>query len=293
VQNPYESSTRVDIKFQTDTGEQAPAALQGVTIPANSRKTFKVNDYVPNNYNVSTYVWAADGRVVCERAMYGPGRVWATDSIGVPVLSDEWYLAEGSTMGGMETFILVQNPNATSAKVDIKFQTGTGEQAPAMLQGLTIPAKSRRTFKVNDFVTSYNVSTYVKASEGAVVAERSMFGDGRAWATDSIGAFMPENMWYLPEGSTMGGMETFVLIQNPGTTTVHVNIKFQTDTGEKAPAMLQGVAIPAGSRWTIKVNDFVNTFDVSTLVEATDGNVVVERSMFGNGRMWATDSIGY
>jgi 2',3'-cyclic-nucleotide 2'-phosphodiesterase (5'-nucleotidase family) len=293
VQNPYDSSTHVDIAFQTDTGEQVPLALQGVTIPANSRKTFKVNDYVPDNFNVSTYVWAADGRVVCERAMYGPGRVWATDSIGAPVLSDEWYLAEGSTMGGMETYVLIQNPLETNAKVDVKFQTNTGEQAPAMLQGLIIPAKSRRTFKVNDFVTSYNVSTYIKASEGAVVVERSMFGNNRAWATDSIGAFMPETTWYLPEGSTSGGMETFILIQNPGTANARVNVKFQTDTGEKVPGGLQGVIIPAGSRWTIKVNDYVTTFDVSTLVEATEGSVVVERAMYGGGRTWATDSIGY
>ncbi len=293
VQNPYESATKVDIKFQTDTGEQAPAALQGVTIPANTRKTFKVNDYVPNKFDVSTYVWAADGRVVCERAMYGPGRQWATDSIGAPVLSDKWYLAEGATAGGFETYILIQNPNATNAKVDVKFQTNTGEQAPAMLQGLTIPAKSRRTFKVNDFVTSYNVSTYVKASEGAVVVERSMFGSGRAWATDSIGAVMPDTMWYLPEGSTSGGMETFILIQNPNTANAKVNVKFQTDTGEKVPAGLQGVTIPAGSRWTIKVNDYATTFDVSTMVEATEGSVVVERAMYGNGRTWATDSIGY
>ena len=293
VQNPYDSATKVDIKFQTDTGEQAPAALQGVTIPADSRKTFKVNDYVPDKYNVSTYVWAADGRVVCERAMYGPGRAWATDSIGAPILSDEWYLAEGSTMGGMETFVLVQNPDTVNAKVDIKFQTDTGEQAPVGLQGVTIPAKSRRTFKVNDYVTSYQVSTYVKATEGAVVVERAMYGNGRAWATDSIGAFAPETMWYLPEGSTAGGMETFILIQNPNTANAKVNVKFQTDTGEKAPAGLQGVTIPAGSRWTIKVNDYATTFDVSTLVEATQGSVVVERAMYGNGRMWATDSIGY
>ncbi|NPV58677.1 MAG: hypothetical protein HPY75_03310, partial [Actinobacteria bacterium] len=42
-----------------------------------------VNDYVPDEYNVSTRVEATSGQVICERAMYGDGRTWAHDSIGV------------------------------------------------------------------------------------------------------------------------------------------------------------------------------------------------------------------
>jgi len=293
VQNPYDSAAHVNISFQTDTGEVAPADLQGVTIPANSRATFDVRAWVPDNYNVSTFVEAQDGLVVCERAMYGGGRTWAHDSIGTPVLSDEWYLAEGSTDGGMETFVLVQNPGATDAKVDIVFQTGAGENAPDSLQGVTIPAFSRRTFKVNDYVTTFDVSTYVECTDGAVVVERAMYGDGRAWAHDSIGATSPDNVCFLAEGSTDGGMETFVLVQNPSATDAKVDIVFQTGAGENAPPALQGVTIPAFSRRTFKVNDYVTTFDVSTSVIATEGEVIVERAMYGNSRAWAHDSIGY
>jgi hypothetical protein len=52
-----------------------------VVIPAASRASYRVNNYV-TTYNVSTKVEATDGQVICERAMYGPGRGWAHDSIG-------------------------------------------------------------------------------------------------------------------------------------------------------------------------------------------------------------------
>ena len=83
------------------------------------------------------------------------------------------------------------------------------------------------------------------------------------------------------------------MVQNPTAAEVKVNIKFQTDAGQQAPAELQGVSIPAGSRRTFKVNDYVTNYNVSTMVEGVNGNVVCERSMYGNGRAWATDSIGY
>jgi len=293
IQNPYASAVHVNIAFQTDTGEVAPADLQGVRIPAESRATFNVGSWVPDRYEVSTFVEAEDGMVVCERAMYGNGRAWAHDSIGATVLSDEWYLAEGSTEGGMDTWVLVQNPGDTAVNVDVTFNTGAGEVAPPALQGVYIPARSRRTFKVNAYVTTYDVSTYVKSTGGAVVVERAMYGGGGIWAHDSIGETSPANACFLAEGSTDGGMETFVLVQNPGETDAVVDIVFQTGTGEVAPDVLQDVPIPARSRRTFKVNDFVTTYDVSTAVLATEGQVIVERAMYGGGRTWAHDSIGY
>src|SRR4030042_538484 len=146
-----------------------------------------------------------------------------------------WYLAEGSTDGGMETYVLVQNPNPNDVKVDLKPQTDSGEQAPPELQGVTIPASSRQTFKVNNFATTYNVSTKVVPTGGEVICERAMYGGNRTWAHDSIGTTTPAPAWYLAEGSTDGGMETYVLVHDPKPTRVPVNITFQTAAGRPAP----------------------------------------------------------
>ncbi len=49
-------------------------------LPGNTRKSYRVNDYV-TSFNVSTLV-NADASVVCERAMYGNGRTRADESVG-------------------------------------------------------------------------------------------------------------------------------------------------------------------------------------------------------------------
>ena len=125
------------------------------------------------------------GPIICERAMYGNNRTWAHDSIGVSMPQYLWNLAEGSTDGGMETFVLVQNPNPSPVTVDVNFMTGAGARPGP--QDFPIPANSRVTFKVNDFVTDYNVSTVVVPTGGPVICERAMYGNDRTWAHDSIG----------------------------------------------------------------------------------------------------------
>jgi len=123
--------------------------------------------------------------VVAERAMYGNSRAWAHGSIGITAPAPTWYLAEGSTAGGMETFILVQNPGDAPAQVTLSFLTAEGERPGP---GATLAPGTRRTFKANDYVNSYDVSTRVE-SDQPVVAERAMYGNSRAWAHGSIGVF--------------------------------------------------------------------------------------------------------
>lgn len=292
VENPNSSSVEVEMAFLTD--DIAKSAVAEVVVPANSRSTVKVNDYLPDEYDVSTYVEAQNGVVVCERAMYGNGRAWGTDSIGAIAPNATWYLPEGSTEGGMETFVLLQNPGFTDVHANISFQTDGGLVTPPELQGVTIPALSRRTYKVNDYATTYNVSTKVEALDGALVCERAMYGGDRTWAHASIGSPSFGVDWYMAEGCTSNGMETFVLIQNPAGADAVVNLSFQTGTGPVAPAGLQGLVIPANSRYTINVGDYLpDNTNVSTRVVAVGGEVVCERAMYGGGRTWGTDSIAF
>ncbi len=283
VQNPNATAVTVDVDFMTSAGLKA--GPQGASIPANSRVTFKANEYV-TDYNVSTMVTPTGGGVICERAMYGNGRTWAHDSIGVTDPADTWYLAEGATAGDFETWVLVQNPNATAVTVDVDFMTGAG--AVPGPQDVSIPANSRKTFKANDSVTDYNVSTMVTA-DMPVICERAMYDTARTWAHDSIGVTDPAYGWYLAEGATAGDFETYILVQNPNAMAVTVDVDFMTGAG--AVPGPQNVSIPANSRKTFKANDSVTDYNVSTMVTA-NMPVICERAVYGNGRTWAHDSIG-
>jgi virginiamycin B lyase len=289
VQNPCATAVTVDLTLMTGSGPQSPPGLQGVSIPAESRISFDLGAYV-QSWDVSTRVTPTGGDVICERAVYGDGRAWGTDSIGTTTPQATWYLAEGCTAGDFETWVLVQNPNASAATVDLTFMTSAGlVNGP---QDVSIPAGSRKSFNAGEYVTDYDVSTRVTSTGGRVVCERSMYGNGRAWAHDSIGVSSPLPMWFLAEGCTAGDFETWVLVQNPNASAVTVDLTLLTGNGAQSPAPLQGVSLPAYSRRSFNLGGYVQSWDVSTEVMALGGSVVCERAVYGNGRTWGTDSIG-
>ena len=284
VQNPNPVEANVSLSYMTEAG---PAPGPDVTVPANSRRTFFAADSVPDQWSVSTKV-TGDIPVIAERAMYGNGRTWAHDSIGATSTSSTWYMAEGSTAAGFETWILVQNPGPGEARIALTYMTDSG---PVPGPSAVMPAGTRRTFFAADTVPGRDsVSTTVTASTGEVVCERAMYSPGRSWGHDSVGATEAASTWYLAEGCTADGYETWITVQNPGGAPAEIDIVFQTGSG---PSQGPRERIPARTRRTYNARDYVNSYDVSTLVTAASGEVVCERAMYGAGRTWAHCSIGY
>jgi hypothetical protein len=96
------------------------------------------------------------------------------------------------------------------------------------------------------------------------------------------------SVWYLAEGYTGGGFETYVLVQNPGDETRNVTMTFMEPGGRNT---VRTYRIAPRSRYTVDVNEVLPDAEVSTRVTA-DGPVIVERAMYFNGRSGGTDSIG-
>ena len=208
---------------------------------------------------------------------------------GYPISSPEktWYLAEGCTAQGMQTYILIQNPGSDTAHIKLTFQTGRGEVPGPEVD---LAGGRRTTFLANTYVPgNTDVSTKVE-SDKPVICERAMYGPRMGWAHDSIGVTVPENVWYLAEGCTAAGMQTYILIQNPGSEAAHIKLTFQTGRGE-VPG--PEVDLAGGRRITFLANTYVpNNTDVSTKVES-DKPVICERAMYGAGMVWAHDAVGY
>ncbi|NPV60767.1 MAG: hypothetical protein HPY75_14050 [Actinobacteria bacterium] len=205
--------------------------------------------------------------------------------------STTWYLAEGATAGGFETWVLVQNPNPTPVNVALTFQTETGA-VPGPTD--TVPANSRRSYLVNNYVSTFNVSTAVQA-DNDIFCERSMYWtpEGttvRRVGHDSIGVVNPASTWYMAEGATAGGFETWVLVQNPNPTPVNIDMRFQTGSGE-----VQGPqeTLPGNTRRSYPVDLYVDTFDVSTRVDSYMGDVVCERAVYFTPDGYATREVGH
>jgi serine protease len=195
-----------------------------------------------------------------------------------------WYLAEGSTDHGFEEFILIQNPGAEAAAVDIEFMTPAGIQPTYQMN---VPAMSRVTLRVNDVLPGTDVSAKLTADHD-IICERSMYWNNRIEGTDCIGVQAPSHAWYLAEGSTDYGFDTFLLVQNPNGQQANVSVTYLTPGGR-----VQKPQFPVGpySRYTINVRDVIPNDDMSFEV-VSDQRVIAERSMYWDGMRGGHDSIG-
>jgi hypothetical protein len=211
----------------------------------------------------------------------------ATGSIGATLPATQWFLSEGSTGPGMETWILIQNPTYPEAHVHIDYMTPTG-----LVSGptFTIPSAARKTINVGDTVKNVSSVSTVVTSDIPVIAERSMYGNKKTWATDSIGVTTPSRTWDIPEGSTGPGMETWLTVQNPGSASAGISISYMTPSG---PVKGVDFKMPPFSRQTFFEADCVpNSWEVSAVV-TSNKEIVVERATYGNNRTWGTESIGF
>jgi hypothetical protein len=201
-----------------------------------------------------------------------------------------WYLAEGSTGSDaqtqFETWVLVVNPTGQKANVTVSYQTDKG---PVNGPTFIMDPGTRTSINVADTVQTWNVSTMVQ-SDQHVLVERSMYWNGRRGGHSSLGVEETGGEWICPEGSTRGGFETWVLIQNPQKKEATCDLMFMTDTG-----MVDGPTITVGaqSRTSICLNNVINNrWSVSTKV-TSDQDVIVERSSYFGNRQEGTDSNGY
>ena len=264
-----------------------PVLITGTSFGTDGVVTF-------NNVVATTGTWSNTAIVtsVPEGATTGPVVVTtsagASNGVTFTVTAgpaQTWYLAEGSTAHGFDTYVLMANPNVAAATVTVVYNTSRG-RIPRTLP-ITVPADSRVTLHVSDDVPNVEVSTVLQASV-PIVAERAVYWNDRIEGTDSIGVTSAAKTWYLAEGCTAHGFETWLLIQNPGTQTANVAVTYMTSNGVINKPVF---AVAGGQRYTIDVGRDVGFCDVSTKV-TSDQDIVCERSMYWDARRGGHDSTG-
>ena len=263
-------------------------------VPANSRATYNMGTDMGGAIDASIKV-DSDIPVIPERAMYRNNRREGHDSIGTVSPSTDYYLAEGTTAWGFTTYVLVQNPNDGAANVTITYMTPTGP-LPHPENPIVMPPNSRKTIRVNDFVQPTDLSTQVHA-DLPIIAERAMYwgADGAKGEAchDSIGMDSPHGTFYLPDGQTSNGRETWTLVQNPNSTPVTVEIKYLTPDGTGNVTKTE--TIEANSRKTFNMLEHsgINGRAAITVRCTTLGKeIMCERAMYWNNRGAGTDTIG-
>ncbi|MBN2167931.1 MAG: hypothetical protein JW738_01695, partial [Actinobacteria bacterium] len=111
------------------------------------------------------------------------------DSIGMDSAHETFYLPDGQTSGGKETWTLVANPNGSDVTVEISYLTPSGTGNAVFNE--TIPANSRRTFSMADRNIQGRAAVMVRSlDEGKLImCERAMYWNNRGAGTDTIGGY--------------------------------------------------------------------------------------------------------
>jgi Ca2+-binding RTX toxin-like protein len=265
--------------------------LHTVTVPPTSRVTVaagQIPDLVDTTFSI---VVTSTLPITAERAMYfGTARFLdgGHESAGVPEPATSWFLAEGATGPFFETFVLVGNPNPSTANVTLTFLTSDGQ---TVVKDKSIPASSRLTVNIeteDSRLLNAAVSTTV-TSNVPVVVERAMYwpGTGAEWyeAHNSFGSTTVGTKWGLAEGRVGfdDAFQTFILLANNSTQAADVRITFLRANG---PAVVKTFTVNPTSRFNLWVNNTVPELSNETfgaLIEVTNGvGIFVERAMYSD-----------
>lgn len=283
LQNPGSSATAVTLSFMKESGQEQAFTL---SLAPSSRYSLYANEIIPNSA-FSTRI-TSEQPIVAERSVYlanGGGHATA----GSAVTSKTWYLAEGSTQDGFDSWLLIQNPGASRASLKISYLR---EQGDPVEQRVVVKATSRSAVNVRELLSGERFGVKVEADQEIVVERATYFGgaaDGRGTgAHASVGAPQVARTWYLAEGSTQPPFVEQVLLANPGREPARVRIDFiRGDSSVESREYELG----ALRRLTVDVNAEVPNAALSARV-SSDQPIVVERSSYFNGGSGGTNSLG-
>jgi hypothetical protein len=201
----------------------------------------------------------------------------------------EFYFAEGTCRPAFDPYLCIQNPGGADAAVKITYMKG---DATTRTQTLSVAGSSRATVRVKDALgegddAAHDFSAKVTCINGqTIIAERPMyFNYGGAWTGghDVVGALAPAKEFYFAEGTCRPCFDSYICIQNPGTSSAAVKITYMKGD---ATTRTQTLSVAGSSRATVRVKDALGegndaAHDFSARVECTNGQTMIaERPMY-------------
>jgi hypothetical protein len=231
-----------------------------------------------------------------ERAMYfGDNPLWVGghETAGIQSPSLTWFLAEGATGPFFETFLLLANPNASDATVDVRyFPAGQ----TSIQRTYTVKANARLTVNIEQqdvALLNAAVASQVTSTLPILVERAQYWPDPAVAWYESHASFGTKELsahWGLAEGRVGGpnAYETYILLVNPGNQDTTVAIDFLRENG--APVR-KTFLVPTEGRVNVQVG-----VDVPELADESFGATIrsltmpiaVERSMYSSalGQVW-------
>jgi hypothetical protein len=259
----------------TDLADKGTVTHLAVEVPPRSEVT-NTRDQLggPGALTVESF----GGRVLVEE---GTESARALDTVPCATrTSAHWYFAAGTTPRGVQQWLVIDNPYASDAKVDVTLRTSSGVRRPDALQSLDVPRRSRAVIAIHDIAVRVDrVAVEIDAEFGSVVAAQSLVYTSAAGTPGfaiSLGVPTAAIEWTFPGGVAQAGSTALVAIANVGDANAQVDVQVTAEAskGLIAPATLTVapddvvwvqlgqcagaatkacVAVPLGTRYSLDV----------------------------------------
>ena len=194
--------------------------------------------------------------VVEQRARHPVGDALAPCT---PSTSPTWYFADGNTEDGTLEEVILTNPYAGAAVVDLRFVTPSGPRAPQALQGLVLEPGSTTVVRLGDDYAPDEpaVAVALEATAGQFVAGRAQhyLSGGRLGFTLSLGAPAPDDQWWFADGEIGPGITQVISLYNPTDVEVVADVVPLGVPLESVPLEPVQVRVPAGAVSTLNLGD--------------------------------------
>jgi hypothetical protein len=196
-------------------GEVGDDVVQELDVAAHDRAVVDVDELVTAPF-VSAFVEIEGGGGVVEQRAVHPQGV----SIGgcANATSDEWYLAEGSTVDGNVTQLVLTNPYEEAAIVDIDIATVDGPRQPVELQGDPVPPRSVKVVDLSTIARDEPVlAARVVATRGQLLVARAQrdVGAGRRGYNVTLASPATRDQWWFAAGEQGAAVDERYALFNP------------------------------------------------------------------------------
>jgi hypothetical protein len=295
--NPFPDDAIVDMSFATEQGRDAPAAFQGIVVPANGLVPIDVGTHVRRRAHVSAAIHARRGRVVVEALQIhnGDGRRGVGLMLGLPRTSTSFVFPDGIASPERFEQLHLFNPNDAEASVQLDLVLDAGDAQPFQLR---VPAQGRITVDLtSESRVPKNVghALLVRVSNNVPLAVARTTDVGPASARrgyiSDVGATTAAMHWGFAAGGVSASLDEWIAVINEAPRAVTVDLTTIDGSSLGFLSGLNGVRIPRGGRRVFRIADHGATAETPLVVNAT-GPVVVERSTYRNGGTGASAVMG-
>ena len=285
LSNPHATAANLALSFLTPEGEEQPVALENLTVPAASVREIDVNEFLPEEADLSAVVRVGSGRLSVEGVQFTDSQIGTVDGgsllAAAPEARETWvvpWIAENDTT---TSWLWVANPGEQTASVELTMYTDEGGHVPQGLSEVSIPPGQMRRVDLGGTLPEDSEEVALAARSNGVpvvvsgAVEVGADDPDRSGFAVQLGAYTTDTSW-VTAGRTARIRTEALLVSNPTGEDATVDVSIFDGSAILTP--VEGLAVPAGSTRQVDIDEIRgDAADWTAFVEASEGEVVVGR----------------